>query len=404
VKKKLLVLAGILAIGALTYAPFRIGISPTEFKFNMMESLTQTGAFVVMNGGRTELEVDVYANDVYMDEDGNTRYVEPDEKIPYSLARWIKIVPERFSLKPGAYKQVKFTMKVPPFLQGTRLAIIFADTHDINQPKGTMMFRGRVGTWVEALMEGVEAESPLGDISALQVGYLSRLKQLISSVSFVNQSGLVIRLTGSIEIFNASGEIVFSGNFGQAKRKKKKEYKVFPFKSRTIKDRFDVNLPEGRYKALVKLDYGAEELLGAETSFSISSKAEVKNLKIEKSYVGKPVEFTFKIFNKGTTVLKPQCTMLIRKYDGEIVSTEQQIKTPEIMPGEHKNIYGFVTANLEVEKYTAYLNMLYGEHHVVERLEKTFFTEFDKPAPSKGGLRKRPEKQVEKEPDEWDEQ
>ena len=152
---------------------------------------------------------------------------------------------------------------------------------------------------------------------------------------------------------------------------------------------------------MLSLDYGAPELLQAEKTFTIKTKANLRDLKITQAEVGQPVALEFTIDNQGTTMLKPFCTALIRKFEGALVSKEADIEVPEIAPGTSKTVKTTVPADLKIDKYTAQLNMVYSSSNDPINIEKTFFSESASKG-LKGTLKEGSKEQIKKEPTEWD--
>ncbi|MFH1429680.1 MAG: hypothetical protein ABIH39_08055, partial [Candidatus Margulisiibacteriota bacterium] len=100
-KKFFIVFAILIMTAVLCYAPMRMGVSPTEFTFDVESQEGQTDTFVVFNGGKTALEIYIYPNDVKIDDEGGKTYVENDPTLVHSLAKWVRVSPQLFRLNPG---------------------------------------------------------------------------------------------------------------------------------------------------------------------------------------------------------------------------------------------------------------------------------------------------------------
>ncbi|MFC1477946.1 hypothetical protein ACFL57_00625 [Candidatus Margulisiibacteriota bacterium] len=402
--RKFIIVSIILIMTAvLCYAALRLGVSPTQYIFDLETEEGQTDTFTVYNGGKTALEIYIYINDVNVEEDGTRIYVENDPTLPHSLAKWIRVSPQLFRLDPGETKAVKFSILPAPRKKGTKLAAVFVEATDYSQEKANLMLKGRIAVQIQANV-GMTAEdkTPHGDIVSLDIDYLARKKQLDVKFIFINEGLFLLKLRGPIDVIDHNDVVVYTEKLYDPKKDKTKkdhEIEIMPGSAGKITNVFeDVDLPEGDYKAILRLDYGSPEIIAAERNFAVRVKASISDLEITRAIAGEPVAFSFKVSNTGSNTISPYSTILIKKYNGDEVSPEKVINIPSVLPDQTNTIKDTVQADLEVEQYTAYLNVVYGDGHVL-RLERDFFVESDRSGRRKGleKIKRKPKKSD----DEW---
>ncbi|MFH1428682.1 MAG: hypothetical protein ABIH39_02955, partial [Candidatus Margulisiibacteriota bacterium] len=306
-------------------------------------------------------------------------------------------------LNPGESREVKFTILPAPREKGTKLAVIFVEGTDFNQPKSNLFLKGRIAIGVRANVGMTdEDDTPHGDIISFDIDYLARKKQLETAIVFINEGLFMLKLKGTLDVLDSNDSVIYTDKLYDHKGKKEKkdaEIEILPGRAITIKSIFEnIDLPEGDYKAILKLDYGASEIIEAERNFAVRVKASISDLEITRAIAGEPVAFSFNISNTGINIINPYSTILIKKYNGDIVSNEKIIDTKSIMPSQTKAIKDTIEADIEVEQYTAYLNVVYGDGQVL-RLERDFYAESDKTGRTKGrqDIKRKPNKSD----DEW---
>ncbi|MFC1490226.1 hypothetical protein ACFL6K_03355 [Candidatus Latescibacterota bacterium] len=226
----------------------------------MLPGETHEGIITLRNLGTEPSEVRVYQTDYSFSSDGKTLYGTPGES-PRSNAGWIIIQPNRMTISPGTTAPVYYTIKVPedPELIGTFWSIVMVEEISNTSPESSNQSRS-VG--IQAVMRyGVQLITEIADTGTNSLKFLDR--QYIISEDGTKTFQIDLENNGEkwyipdlmIEVYDSSGNNVehFEGS----------NRRIFPGCS--VRHLIDItSLPAGKYKFLVIVDTGDENVYGAE--------------------------------------------------------------------------------------------------------------------------------------------
>ncbi|MFC1539091.1 hypothetical protein ACFL6H_06695 [Candidatus Latescibacterota bacterium] len=221
---------------------------------------THEGIITLRNLSSTSAEVRVYQTDYSFSADGKTIYGNPAES-PRSNAGWLFIHPNRLTIAPGSTSPVYYTIKVPDNqdITGTYWSIIMVEEITAASPESTQRSKS-VG--INAIMRyGVQIITEIGTTGTSSLQFLDR--KFIISEDGTKTFQLDLENNGEkwyipdlwIEVYDNAGNSV--EQFEGAKRR------IFPGCS--VRHLIDItSLPAGKYKMLIIVDTGDENVYGAE--------------------------------------------------------------------------------------------------------------------------------------------
>ena len=226
----------------------------------MLPGETHEGIITLRNLGSTPSEVRVYQTDYTFTSDGKSSYSAAGEA-PRSNAGWIFIQPNRLTVAPGSTAPIYYTIKAPDDqeLIGTFWSIVMVEEIAETSPESSKRSKS-VG--INAVMRyGVQLITEIGESGTSSLQFLDR--QYIISEDGTKTFQLDIENNGEkwyipdlwIEAYDSAGNSV--EHFEGAKRR------IFPGCS--VRHLIDITtLPAGKYKFLVIVDTGDENVYGAE--------------------------------------------------------------------------------------------------------------------------------------------
>lgn len=216
------------------------------------------GKMIVRNNGDTEVLVEIEVRDEWADRTGLPS-LPPSE--------WLDLkYPHPFVLKPGAAKEVAYTVTPPPSFAGEAMAMVVFGGPTSN-PGGGTGYRFRQGIPVYMLSTAtVQGQIAL---ASLQV-YLNSLKQLEFAVELKNNGPVHVRPQGALKISNPRGIEIGAVSLAGG-------LPVFPTKNQKFYARDQQNAyPEGLYRG--QLSVTGEKgglLLSGSLGFRIDKKGQV---------------------------------------------------------------------------------------------------------------------------------
>lgn len=244
----------------------KLNIDPPRIEFSVKAGKTANGLVTISNEETDlPLHMKVYLQDLIYLPDGTNDFVLPGST-PWSCAKWIKIRPVEFELPPGESQKVRFNISIPPDTKGGRYAIIFFEASpvlvpgkrgasvDVNIRMGTIVMLTVPDTiFYKAKLTNFEVfESDGKDFSKI-------------AVSIYNEGNTLIRPIGKIKIEDENGkkidEIDFNPKGGGVLPKTGREF-IVEYKKPAL---------EGKYNAVITIDYGGEVLIGGQSKFTVST-------------------------------------------------------------------------------------------------------------------------------------
>ncbi len=238
-------LAGVAVVGSLARS------------HNVQPGQSFEGIILVKNTGRESVEVRLSQTDYQFFADGRTRY-DPPGSHPRSNADWLTVRPVRFSLGADETVSVSYKGVVPekPDLAGTYWSIVMVEplARSANNPTG-LVVQTQVRFGVQLVTE--VGDAPRGPIRVLDKKLIQKKLQLD-----LENSGVRLLIPSVwVELFNRQGQSVGKFEAGRSR--------IFPGCS--VRYQVDLtDVPAGRYSALVIVDNGDENVMGAQYELELS--------------------------------------------------------------------------------------------------------------------------------------
>lgn len=240
-----------------------VGVAPITAEADVQPGSTYTASIRVQNEASSDpgappsspVRIKVYAVDWTLTPDGTPQFAAAGT-LPGSCAKWVEINPAEFDLQPGQIQEVRYTLMVPPDARGTYHTILMfeAGGQPVKLRGGGMTVIGRVGSTLYITVGPHHRSGHIVGFRATATGV---------SLSVANEGDDHLRLTGGIMVKDSAGKLVREEKLSGAV--------VLPHHDnrRQLKLSWATPLPAGEYTVTAIVDYGGEELLGAETHITI---------------------------------------------------------------------------------------------------------------------------------------
>jgi P pilus assembly chaperone PapD len=201
------------------------------------------------------LRIKVHPMDWTMGLDGTPRFVAAGT-LPGSCSKWLEVNPAEFDLQPGQTQEVRYTLTVPAEARGTYRTVLMFEpgSQPVKLRNGGMNVVGRVGSILYATAGPHRKSGRIIGFSATAAGM---------SLALENTGDDHLRLTGGITVKDGAGKVV--------REEKLPGAVVLPHQDnrRQLSLTWATPLPAGEYSVTVVVDYGGEELLGADTPIKV---------------------------------------------------------------------------------------------------------------------------------------
>jgi hypothetical protein len=218
-----------------------------------------SGGIVISNDDNVPAEAILYQRDYLFSSDGSNRYGEPGKQ-PRSNASWVAVNPHTVEIPPKSSTTVAYSVNVPDqdSLMGTYWSMIMVEEQTEN--KSTPPNDDTKTLVRQVIRYGVQCVTHIRDTGKPQVQFTG--SRLVKTDPTQNELQVDVENTGArwivpvphVELYDMNGYA--KGRFECAKKR------IYPGTS----VRFQINLgvtPAGKYKALVVLDSGEQQLYGA---------------------------------------------------------------------------------------------------------------------------------------------
>jgi hypothetical protein len=233
-------------------------VSQIEFDLILPRGVIETFSFHVLNNEEEPTEVTLTLADWDRDLRGENRFYPPGQ-IARSAAGWISVAPTKFALKKDEQREVRYTIRVPPEIEGTYWAAIMVEgtpQQTAGQPGTTVVIRRRFAVKVYETPPGTGKKA--GRITGLE---LRGLNPPNVYVEFENKGNAHFpEVKGLVEIRDEKGttleKIAVAG------------FPILPGAKRGLvvnssRQKGDL-VPPGRYVILAVLDYGGDSQAGGQ--------------------------------------------------------------------------------------------------------------------------------------------
>lgn len=222
---------------------------------------TYQGTLMMTNNDVTPQDVIIYQTDYSFSSDGTNQFAKPGTQ-PRSNAPWVTFSPRQLQVPPRQSSEIHYVVHVPQdtALVGTYWSVIMVEEVPPPLPDTLIHLASNETSVRQVMRYGVQCVTHIGESGVPQVNVTgARLEQLENhrkelQVDVENTGDRWIVPTAWMELYDAEGHHV--GRF-ESQRKR-----IFPGTS----VRFHIELDgtfSGRYKALVVLDNGDQNVFGA---------------------------------------------------------------------------------------------------------------------------------------------
>src|SRR3989304_3350757 len=227
---------------------------------------TYSGTITIKNDSNEPQEAKVYQTDYLFFSDGTNRYGEPGSH-PRSNAPWITFSPSFVTVPPQSTVIVSYTVAVPANTTGKTLIGSYWSMLMIEGiPKGSPESSGARDKKAEmGIMQmiryGIQIASHIANTGTRKIEFKN--PKLVANdkggstfqIDIENIGDLGIRPDVYLELFDEKG--VSQGKFPGIR------YRIYPGTS--VRESIDVSAaPKGKYKALVVVDAGGDDIFGAQ--------------------------------------------------------------------------------------------------------------------------------------------
>lgn len=237
-----------------------LSISPLTFDIHARPGETISNLIKVANSGSIPLQVRMEAQDFYpVGEEGGVALREHSQgETQESLASWIQVSPQIFTLRPGEKQEVQFSVSVPANNAfGGHYASILASWSGV-QVQGGSRIAQKVGSLVLLQIVG-QAKEELS-IASFDIPAFSESGPLTFSSRFLNTGTVHVKPRGYIEVKNMFGKEIAKISLPQKN--------VLPDSTRKIDVPWDGTFLLGKYQANLVAAYGENnELLSQVAAF-----------------------------------------------------------------------------------------------------------------------------------------
>jgi hypothetical protein len=252
-------------IGLILFAvalPLRAGISvgTLTLESDVLPGQTYRGTFSLINTDSVPRTAVIYQTDYTFRSDGSNRFDDPGLE-PRSNARWISFSPHQIEVPPLQSATISYEVRVPAdsALHGTYWSMLMVEQADNDSGFPTRLRRHQ--TEVRQMVRyGVQCVTQISGTGKTQLSFTGT--RLVSDegqgtelqVDVENVGERWLSPTAWMELYDSDGRQV--GRFESEKKR------IFPGTS----VRFRIGLgemPSGKYKALVVLDSGDQNVFGA---------------------------------------------------------------------------------------------------------------------------------------------
>jgi hypothetical protein len=228
---------------------------------------TFDGQVLLRNSGDAPVEVKCYQTDYAFYADGKSVFGEPG-KLPRSNAGWVTLSRDFQTVPPKETVGVSYTVQVPKQegLKGTYWSMIMVESSGKPpelKEKGEKDIR--VGI-THVMRYGVQIVTHIGDTGEVKLKVLDKSCLLVDGKPFLRVD---IENTGERWLRPAVWADVFDLEGKGLGRFEGREKRIFPGMS--VRQEIALtDIPAGKYKALIVIDNGDENLFGARLNFEIS--------------------------------------------------------------------------------------------------------------------------------------
>lgn len=226
--RRILVIVIIIIIGR-SIAFAGIGVDPIILEVVVSKDVPTKGVFRVSNTG---------ANPVHI-------RVSPEkwQGMDRDIKTWLSLEPMVFELAQNEKKEVSYKISTPGDSSGEIRCIVFFVADEMGEHRSNVGIR--FGVPIYAIVGGTEVLDV--EISGIEIGYADNV--LSGSILVNNKSNIHVRPRIDIDVLDSKDRLISSYNLPHGQPAQLGQNRPFEFEQYLV-------LNDGRYKAVVKVDYG----------------------------------------------------------------------------------------------------------------------------------------------------
>ncbi len=227
-------------------------ISPHTVVIQTDSGQAGTTVINVINEGNATYQVNSYPWDIGFDKNGNRIY-KPIGSFNYSIAKYVKINPEKFILKSKESQEVKVSIMLPKDMSGGNQAIAFFEAIPIDNLKVIKSDKLKMGIRLGGLLlqETKGTIKLASKIKKVDVILPTSTKPLILKLNVSNEGNSHIFASAMVAIMGINDTYI-----GQLSLNK---ILIFPKKNDTLIGTWNGVLSKGFYHALITYQYGEDK-------------------------------------------------------------------------------------------------------------------------------------------------
>jgi len=242
--------------------PFELALKPGE---------VYLGSVTVTNEKPEPVTIRLYLGDWAQTDDGE-QYPETGTE-PRSLSKWMQVYPTQMTLDPDESEEAYFQVIVPddPGLSGSYWGIFFVEGEpqpdEDDNPKSE---KATIGLNI-VVRHGVKVYVTIPDTGEKKAEFVAAWTEqppeggLDFIATFENQGNTYLRPKVWLELRDLSGATAYSEEY--------RTLSILPGIRRDYKFELrELNIPPGRYIALIIADYGATNLIAAQAEIGVRAK------------------------------------------------------------------------------------------------------------------------------------
>ena len=227
---------------------------------------TYDGSILIKNDSPEPQQAKVYQSDYLFSYDGTSNYADPGST-PRSNARWIAFSPSFVVVPPGGTASVNYTVAVPESLgrsapAGSYWSMLMVEGIPSDAPESSLKKNDRPELGLrQTLRYGIQIATHIAGTGKRSVKFLGARLMRVGGVGTVlqvdveNNGTLWFRPEVYVELFDAAG--TSHGKFAGQR------FRMYPGTS--VRQQIDLHtIPAGKYKALVVVDAGGDDVFGAQ--------------------------------------------------------------------------------------------------------------------------------------------
>ena len=217
------------------------------------------------------LRIRIYLGDWLIDAKGNEQFLEPDT-VDHSLCRWVTVSPLILSIPPRSSRQVFYEISIPAdeASEGSYWGMIFIEKEPppvkrrkVEEGRSSVAIRAIVRYGLRLLLTVPGTEIREARFISSEAGLTEKGVEI--SALLRNNGNIYLRPHVWLELRDLSGMTVYSAEH--------RELTVLPKSKRDFTFELrELNLPPGRYTALIIADYDAPNLIAAQAEIEIKEK------------------------------------------------------------------------------------------------------------------------------------